>query len=381
MKVLICSYFKFPKGDAGAIRCEKFAYMLKDLGYDVLVVGLGDACNFETLDFNDIKYTSLRLSGSGFSTKVKSRLGFWKNLKMVMADYNPDIVIMGDMRPYVTVKLKSYCKKNSIKLLHDSVEWYSPEQFKFGVFSLDCINKNILNRYLIDKSVRVVSISSYLHNHFSKKGIKSVNIPIVLAPSDLCEEKNCGEVVQFMYAGQPGKKDNLHMFLEAFYLLPEEFKGKFKLHIIGCTKEQIIASGIPSEHVEKLGDSLEIYGRVPHNKVLEIFKVIDFTLLMRSPVQRYAKAGFPTKMPESLSRSTPMIANLTSDIGLYLKDGYNALIVSEYTVKSMSEALVRALSLSQDERKTMRENAYKTASTQLQYTEFLESLKEILNYD
>lgn len=378
MKVLICSYFKFPKGDAGAIRCEKFAYMLKDLGHDVFVVGLGEACDFETLEFNDIKYTSLRLQGSGFLTKLKSRLDFWKNLKMVMEDYEPDVVFMGDMRPYVTLKLKSYCKKNKTKLLHDSLEWYSPEQFRLGVFDHSLICKNVLNRFLIDKTVRVVSISSYLHDYFSKKGIMSVNIPIVLAQSDLCKEKNCGETLQFMYAGQPGKKDNLHMFLEAFYLLSEEFKGKFKLHIIGCTKEQIIASGIPSEHVEKLGDSLEIYGRVPHDKVLELFKSIDFTLLMRSPVQRYAKAGFPTKMPESLSRSTPMIANLTSDIGLYLKDGYNALIVPEYTVEAVSKVLIKALSLSKDERETMRENAYKTASTKLQYTEFLESFEKIL---
>ncbi len=377
MKVLICSYFKFPKGDAGAIRHEKFSYMLKELGHDVFVVGLGEYCKFKTRTFNEIEYTSLRQDGSGFLAKFKSRLLYWSHFKRIMEEYKPDVVIMDDMS-FVTLSLKSYCKKRKIKLIHDSVEWYSAEEFRLGIFDLSFINKNILNRYWIDKSLKVVSISSYLHNYFSGKGIDSVNIPIVLAQSDLCEEKTQGEVLQFMYAGQPGKKDNLHMILEAFYLLPEEFQGKFKLHIIGCTKEQIIASGIPAQHIEKLGESIQIYGRVPHNRVLELFKSIDFTLLMRSPVQRYAKAGFPTKMPESLSRSTPMIANLTSDMGLYLKDGYNALVVPEYTVESMSKVITKAISLSADERKIMRENAYKTASTKLQYTEFLESLEKIL---
>lgn len=378
MKVLLCSYSKFPEGDAGAIRHEKFAYMLKDLGHEVLVAGLGNACDFKTLNFNDIAYTSLRISGSNIVAKVKSRLVFFGNLKKVMKAYKPDAVLMDDMRPYVTAKLKSYCKRNGIKLVHDSVEWYSREEFKYGIFDITFLQKNLINRFMIDKSIKVISISSYLHNYYSSKGIDSVNIPIVLAQSDLCKEKHQGEVLQFMYAGQPGKKDNLHMILEAFYILPEEFKGKFKLHIIGCTKEQIITSGISKEYVEKLGDSLEIYGRVLHSQVLDILKSIDFTLLMRSPVQRYAKAGFPTKMPESLSRSTPMITNLTSDIGNYLTDGYNALIVPEYTVESMSQVIAKAISLEPEQRKLMCENAYNTASTKLQYSSFLADMNRIL---
>lgn len=377
MKVLLCSYFKFPEGDAGAIRHEKFSYMLKELGCDVFVVGLGKFCEFKTQTFNEIKYTSLRHQGSGILAKVKSRLLYWSQFKRILREYKPDVVIMDDMS-FITLNLKKHCKKNNIRLIHDSVEWYSAEEFRFGVFSPSFINKNILNIFTIDKSVNVISISSFLHNYYSTKGIKSVNIPIVLAQSDLCKEKHQGEVLQFMYAGQPGKKDNLDMILEAFYLLPEELNGKFKLHILGCTKEQIVASGIPVEHIEKLGNDIEIHGRVPHDEVLELLKSVDFTLLMRSPVQRYAKAGFPTKIPESLSRSTPMITNLTSDIGNYLTDGYNALIVPEYTVESMSQVIAKAISLEPEQRKLMCENAYNTASTKLQYSSFLADMNRIL---
>jgi hypothetical protein len=68
-------------------------------------------------------------------------------------------------------------------------------------------------------------------------------------------------------------------------------------------------------------------GRIPRPQVLEELSKADFTVLMRSEEQRYAKAGFPTKFVESLATATPVIANSTSDLGMYLKDGENGYVV------------------------------------------------------
>lgn len=378
MKIILCSYFKFPKGDAGAIRHEKFAYMLHELNHEVLVVGLGAHCEFDIKDFNGVKYTSLREKNRSIYGKIKSRCGYWERLKRLIENYKPDVIIMDDLRPIVTHDLKRYCAKKKIKLVHDSVEWYSPEQFKLGALDLACINKNIVNRVLIDKSMNVISISSYLHNYYTRKKIKSVQIPIVLAEKDYCEKKMIGAEVQFMYAGQPGKKDNLHMVIEAFYLLNQYEKKNCKLHIVGCTKEQVISSGVSIKYIEKLGEQLQFYGRIPHEKVLEMLVIMDFTLLMRSPELRYAKAGFPTKVAESLSRSTPVISNITSDLALYLIDGYNALVVEEYSVNSLKKALERSLKLDVNKRAVLCKNALHVAKNKLDYKHFIDQLKNVL---
>ena len=100
---------------------------------------------------------------------------------------------------------------------------------------------------------------------------------------------------------------------------------------------------------------------------------------MRSETQRYAQAGFPTKSTESLSHATPMIANITSDLGKYLVDGYNSLIVSDNTPESLETVLKKAISLSKVERAQMCQNAYDTAMEKLHTDRFIPLLQEILN--
>lgn len=379
MKILLCSYFKFPSGCAGAIRHEKFAQMLMQMGHEVLVVALGPYNGFQTETFKGIPYTSLRLVSQSLPGKVKMRLTYWKKLKKIADAYTPDCILMDDMRPSVTVKLKRYAKKRQITLVHDSVEWYSKEQFKRGVFALAFVQKNIVNRFLIDKSCRVISISEFLHDYYTSKGIQSVNIPIVASDEDLVQEKDLQETVNFTYAGQAGKKDYLHVMLSAMALLSEEERKKFKFHILGCTAQQMIENGIPKETLDMLAPCLEIYGRVPRDQVLDVLKMTDFTILMRSETQRYAKAGFPTKSTESLSHTTPMIANITSDLGKYLVDGYNSLIVSGCTPESLAIVLRKAISLSKEERAQMCQNAYDTAMEKLHADRFIPALQEILN--
>ena len=379
MKILLCSYFKFPSGCAGAVRHEKFAQMLQNMGHEVLVVALGPYNAFQTNSFKGIPYISLRNKSQNLLSKVKMRFSYWKKIKKIADTYHPDCIIIDDMRPTVTMKFKCYCNKKRITLVHDSVEWYSKEQFKWGMFASTYIKKNIVNRFLIDKSVRVISISSYLHEYYTSKGIQSVNIPIVASDEDFVKEKNLQEHVNFTYAGQAGKKDYLHVMLSAMARLSEEERKQFKFHILGCTAEQMIENGISKETLKLLAPSLEIYGRVPRDKVLDVLKMTDFTILMRSETQRYAKAGFPTKSTESLSHATPMIANITSDLGKYLVDGYNSLIVSDETSESLEVVLKKAISLSKEERAQMCQNAYDTAMEKRHADRFIPLLQEILS--
>ena len=380
MKIVICGLLKFPAGDAGSLRQYQLAVMLRELGHDVLVVGLGETNNRQIEKYGEVDYISFRYGDNKLQNKVLSHLLYWKNLKKILGDYAPDVILMDDLGPSKTIKLKQYCKVRQIRLIHDSVEWYSPEQFKHGKFSLGYIRKDVLNRFLIDKTCGVIAISRYLEDHFKTKGCRCVRIPIVITEADLCKEKDLPEdKVVFTYAGQPGKKDYLHVMLDAFALLPDELLQRVVFNIVGCTKEQMIAAGISVEVLNKLEMQLAIHGRVSHDKVLHILKGTHFTLLMRSSEQRYAKAGFPTKVVESLSRSTPVICNLTSDLGEYLADGGNALLVEECCPTSLQRQLCRAIEMSKIQRADMCSSACKTASKRFSYGEYLATLGELIN--
>lgn len=380
MRVVICGLLKFPAGDAGAIRQEKMAQLLMQMGHEILVVGLGPAHNEATAIYNGISYISLREQNPGLPSKVKMRLLYWSRLKKTLKEYRPQVILVDDLGPGKMQRLKALCRRKGILLIHDSVEWYSPEQFRWGKLSLRYIRKNHLNRHVIDDSCRCIAISKYLLEHFRSRGIKTVNIPIVVTPEDICTEKMLqADKVVFTYAGQPGKKDYLHVMLEAFMLLPEDVRARAIIRIIGCTAQQMVASGIPQQTLDALAPQLEIHGRVPRSTVLELLKETDFTLLMRSAEQRYAKAGFPTKVVESLSTSTPVICNLTSDLADYLTDGQDALIVDTCSPASLKLQLERAIRMSYGQRMQMCNDAAKTAQSRFLYTNFAPQMQTILD--
>jgi glycosyltransferase involved in cell wall biosynthesis len=91
--------------------------------------------------------------------------------------------------------------------------------------------------------------------------------------------------------------------------------------------------------------------------VLDNLKKSDFTVLLRSETARNTKAGFPTKVIESISTGTPVIMNYTSDLVSFFHDGKECIQVKGYTAKAFCDALRQALSLSKEERIQMSENA------------------------
>lgn len=380
MKILICSLLKYPEGDAGSVRHHHFALMLKRMNHKVLVVSLGKSNGRIKENYCGVEYISLRQGDLDLKSRVISHLFYWHWLKKILHSYQPDAILMDNMGVVMTLKLKYFTRKHDIVLLHDSVEWFSPEQFKHRRLSRGYINNSILNRFLLDKKCKVIAISLYLYEYFTRKNIPSVRIPIVISETDLCKEKlTSDDKVVFTYAGQPGKKDYLHIMLGAFALLPQDARNKVLFNIVGCTKQQMIESGIEESLLDQLQPCLAIHGRVSRDNVLQILKTTDFTILMRSPEQRYAKAGFPTKVVESLSRSTPVICNLTSDLGMYLTDGENAFIVDECSEVSLKKQLMRAINMPKAEREKMYRQSIDTAIEYFDSKKYLDQLALLLN--
>ena len=375
---------KYPCEDAGAIRQHATAKILEELGYSVIVLGYGTTTNGKVKVYEGIEYISFRPKSNNKFVRAICRatasdrmMSFLKrNCK------NADIILVADVFANTVQKLnKLYNCKNTL-LIHDSVEWFSPEQFAKGEKSFAYKTRNEINTKLVKEGWRVIAISSYLEEHFSKQCDKSVRIPVIMDMNSIKYNLNVGEIsekIKFAYVGSPGKKDYLKNIIEGFELLSKNLLERAEFHIVGVTEEQLVSMcGVEKGSISNLKGVLFAHGRLPHDKAIEFVMNADYTVLLRDETLRYAKAGFPTKVVESLSCGTPIVCNLSSDLGLYLTDGENAYISDNHLPEGLKFALEKAINTSDVHRKEMRVNARETAEKYFDYKKYIDVFSEFV---
>lgn len=379
-KILIITNGWFPEGDAGAVRLHMVGKALISSGYTVSVLCRGKL-NFEGV-IDGIRYKSLRnLSGNKllsaydylmFSSKIKKILNI--NCKDVYAIYIYNA-------PISVFKLsKAFSKKHSIGLIHDCVEWYSPDEFKNGKNNISYRIKNKINTKILDSSFKIIAISKYLEKYFINKSITAMRLPI-LCDSELRKNpKNSnGEKLTLFYGGVPLKKDLVGNLIEACLLLAKEEQDKIKIVLVGASKDTLInTSGIAPETIGACTDFLEIYPRMERAELLKLMENADFSVLVRDAELRYAKAGFPSKVVEALANATPVFCNLSSDLSEYLTDGIDSIIADNHTPQALAVALQRAIRLTPEEKNAMSRNALKTAQTAFDYRLYVGQLKKFI---
>lgn len=64
---------------------------------------------------------------------------------------------------------------------------------------------------------------------------------------------------------------------------------------------------------------------------------------------------------------TPIMSNVTSDIGMYIEDGKQGIILKENSREAMIEGLERAMQLSIEERMEMRQECNQLAANSFDY--------------
>lgn len=380
MEALVVTFDKCPNQDAGAVRIHMFAKILIEIGYKVTVISMGKSTRFNVKHIENISYISYRSVNNSKFQKIIDYFMFPLRLKKFIKKKHYDLCLHTQIDKISLKILKKYCEKNNGKLLYDAVEWFSSEQFKNGEKSIGYKRNDSYNTKWIDKQYYVIAISDYLRKHFLDRGIKVLKIPVILDVKNIISKKSISDdKLVIMYAGSPGKKDYLFEILSGISLLKKEEQSKLKFVIIGVTREQLVnICGVENSTIDKLSEVIEIRGRIPRKDVLCELEKANFTILIRSEKQRYAKAGFPTKFVESLATGTPVISNLTSDLNDYLVDKRNGIIVDSCDARSICVAIKRTLTLSYNEKVYMCQEARKTAIKCFDYRLFVTSIKNFI---
>lgn len=376
--VVLVSQYRFPEGDAGSVRFYHFARTLQRLGYEVLVVGLGEVID-GVRDFKGVPYLSLRTTN-----RYGSYLLYTWRLKKVLTRLKKEsgqieAIVCGFTMIDVLLFLKSYCRRHGVKLIKDVVEWYSPHQFSHGKWSVIYQAMDIENGVLITPRVRVVAISRYLEQYFISRGCRTIRIPIYFDVSQLPKRQEHDDgILHLVYAGSPGKKDYLYLMLEGLSLLKPTQLVRVRFTIVGVSVAQVQMM-LSFDKYKILESILDIKGRISHTEVLNVLCHSDFSVLLRNSEARYAQAGFPSKVIESLGVGLPVICNYSSDLADFLIDRENAMIVESLSAEAFAETLSRTLSLTLADKNKMSANARMCAETKFNVDSYCREWQSILS--
>ena len=261
------------------------------------------------------------------------------------------VILYSGYTPYLQ-RLLPWCRRNGVRLLFDAVEWYEPEHPLGYLTSPYQWNIEWAMRHLIPRTDGVIAISSYLADYYRKRGLPVAQVPpttSAIAPGVW----QPGKRLRLCYAGNPGSgKDDLALVLRAVAQLASSAGAAIHLTVAGPDRAQVL--GMLGEPSGRELPWLHASGMLCHADVQRLVDSVDFSILVRQPC-RVSQAGFPTKFVESFAAGTPVIANLTSDLHLHLRDGETGLVCAAPNLGSVESALERALLLDELAKRRMRE--------------------------
>lgn len=382
MNLLLLTYDKYPHGSAGAVRHHVLAKLLSVAGHKVFVVGMSEGVDFKKRNFNGISYTSFRNPGKGFVSKINNYFGFQFRTASLLNKSHPkfDAILLPEVPLSTIIFLKRYARRRKIMLLHDSVEWYSPDYLKFGKFSRHYLSKDLLNRVLVDKQFKIIAVSKYLQRHFTEKKCQTIRIPVIMDVKGMTFKKRLDpKKIIMVYAGVSAKRDGLAYMLEALLMLSNAEIARVQLRVIGLTENKLVKERVISRaSIKKLGNSLILSDFTSRKTVFRSLEEADFTVLLRPKTARFAVAGFSSKVVEGFATATATMCNLTCDLGDFVKDGKNGIVVDDCSSTSFLKAIRSALKLTMRQRKMLSKSARITAERYFEYRLYADKINVFL---
>lgn len=386
--------FRFPNEDAGGTRVLGIGKALREAGYRVVFAGMehrgrdedrradGGYCyeGFSYIPENDLGHGRLsRLKrgvltyATGTTTMQRLRAMDLSTAHAIIAYGAPSLLLW---------QLVPFCQRRRLALMADCTEWYDPGHVQGGAMGPFRWDSELRMRWLQPKIGRVIAISSFLDRYYRERGCDTVRIPPLVDMKQL-EFQSAAHtvrddgVLRLVYAGSPGKKDLLVTALRGLCEL-RSAGAAVELHLVGMSRQAANACiGDGSPVLDELGATIVYHGRVPHPMAMSLVAKADFSILIR-PDERFAHAGFPTKLVESLSLGVPVIANLTSDIGEYVRDGNEGIVLAGSDPEAFTAGVRKVLAMSKEQWTAMRGHARQRAVECFDYRNYVTPLKDFV---
>jgi glycosyltransferase involved in cell wall biosynthesis len=363
LRIAYVGSFSTPPSDAASARVYGIGRALRQAGHKVIFIGREQGAAPGHHD--------------GFEFHPRARRGrAWSLASEVMGgDYlarlrslarPPDLVIFyGGFIP-MALRLLRHCRSRGIAVAADVVECYDPSHVPMGSIGPFRWNADLTFAWFTPKLGHVICISRWLNQYYQSRGCRTVQVPPMLDVAAVPFLPVSGSPgMRLGYAGSPGRKDWLGNVLAGLADLRREGIPA-SIRLVGVSPaaaaESLAWCGQPPMD---LADVAEFTPKVTADKVPALLSECDFLPLLRPP-QRYAQAGFPTKLTEAMACGLPVIANLTSNLDDYLVEGSNAFLARDHGKAAFVEAARRAWA-ARDRWPAMRQAARATAAAGFDY--------------
>lgn len=377
--------FSFPNGGAASRRILGVAKSMQVAGFEVKVAcgQMGTACQ-STEWFEGIEVISLNERTAEHMPRFLKHMAYLTMGKKTVAwldslEHKPHAVVLySGYSPYL-LQLLPWARRHRVRLVFDAVEWYEPGSI-MGWLSPYQLNIELAMRFLLPRAGHVISISEYLHRYYLGRGCESLVVPPTLDVSAIparTQGRDIQRPLQLVYAGTPGRKDLLNNILEAVLRLRR--KGyDLRLSVAGIQAADARSySAVRSRTSDEWSPAVDFVGVLDHSASMDLVRQADFSLLLRHDA-RYSRAGFPTKFVESLAVGTPVIANLTSDLHRYLKEGETGFVCAGPAPEDLESALLRALGQTHEQHTAMRVRSRTIAAEAFDYRGFSAPISQLL---
>jgi len=370
LRIAYVGSFAFPAHNAMTHRVCGIASALAAAGFDVCVGAGGSDRSSQTIQSSDYPFSVAGLGEMAAETdwrlKRITRPFLWGAATERWLDSlepPPSALLVFVGYSAYARRFLPWCRRRGIPFIADVVEWFQPSHLpggRLGPFRLD---HEWTVRHLNVQGGNVIAISSYLHHFYESKGCRVICIPPLFDVKAMIEptaERDERPPLTIAYAGTPGNKDLLDPILEAL-LRVNATTTKVRFRLAGVSKQEVFdCPALQKARMAHPPDWIEAMGSVSSMQARDIVRKADFTVLLR-PHLRYSKAGFPTKIAESLSLGTPVICNFTSDLAAYIRDGIEGVVCYGFTAAPFREAIERTLALGSRAWLSMRHNARRRA--------------------
>lgn len=356
--------FELPDKNAAAQRVVGNAKLLREIGFQVILIGMHKESDSKILEdeFYGFKSYSLHYPKSQKDwLKYLAEFKFYK--KIIEENKNVHSLIFYNLPSFSMARLIKYSKKRNIKTFSDCTEWYvTPDKKSIKNFIKDIDIKLRMFHYH-KKITGVISISKYLNDYYEKQKVNTFMLPPLVDLKDekwnqsMSKNENRNKI-RFAYVGIPFAvhdlsyvklaKDRIDLIIENLYQFYSRGED-FIFNIIGLTKENFLRAYPDFESKLKEMNNIVIFnGKLPHLESIKLLTESNYSIFFREDTLMN-NAGFPTKFVEAISASTAVITNESSNISDFLVDGKNGFLLRTRDIENIDNVMQKVFNLSKED--------------------------------
>ncbi len=323
--IIYVGAFELPNKNAAAHRVISNGKILRELGYEVVFLGVNKSIDPEGLtkeesffgfDCWSVPYPNNLVNWVKQITEITALKG------LVSGYYQGRIacVIHYNSPAIVQFRALRFCNKNNIKHIADITEWYDTSA---GPLLRRLIKKfdTALRMYCVNRlEDGLITTSRYITKYYGKYNKNIVELPTLFDCEEMKFEggESSGKgVSNLIYVCSPltarmvnKKRTNLKERLDVLVSSVIKANGngcEVFLNIYGNTLAEFL--GVFPEfsiNIDSISKSIKFHGLTENSKVRMAIAKADCSVFFRDE-NRVTLAGFPGKLSESISIGTPVI--------------------------------------------------------------------------